>query len=159
MPFPYSATIVVLTSGPPNARRDPAGLWAAVHTALRLDAMTESPDPDRSTLRFTLPSRVRSDLGSYDPMSLVSRCVLHVEPVPIGLEVTLRITLLPLVVLAVQVGVLVPLTRVASPVTGTLLAFAILGAGYFLARWRMRRWLRALTQRDDTPFGPEVQAP
>lgn len=155
MPFPYSATIVLLASGPPNAPCDPSGLWAAIHTALRLDAMSESSAPDPWTIKFSPPLEVRSDFGRYDPISFVSSCVLKIEPVPIGLEVTLHIELVPLIVFATGVAVIVPVIGVASPGNGVVLALAVLCLGYYLVRWRMSQWLRALTQREGASWPPD----
>ena len=160
MPFPYSFTIVVPASGPPNAPRDPVGVWAAINTALRLDVAAEYPlspqwlrvyRPDERMLRFWLPRDSGSDLGRYDPIVLTSRCTLRIEPVPIGLEVTLQVELVPLLLLAVTLGAVSAAVRLLSPVNSAALALAVLGIGYHLVRWRVTRWLLALTRRSDDP--------
>ena len=160
MPFPYSFTLVVPASGPPQAPRDPAGLWAGIYTALRLDASAQFPliqstlrlsRPDEQTLRFYLPRDSGSDLGKYDPMSLTSSCTLRIKPVPIGLEVTLQVELAGLLVLALGSAAAMVVPGWLSPANGAALALALLGMGYPLVRWRMTRWLLALTQRSDDP--------
>lgn len=160
MPFPYSFTLVVLASGPPGAPRDPTGLWAGLYTALRLDAEAEFPlsaptlrlsHPDEHTLRFYLPRDSGSELGRYDPLGLASSCTLRIEPVPVGLEVTLQVELLPLLGLALGLAVVMVLAGGLSPANGAALALAVLGIGYPLVRWRVTRWLLALTRRSDDP--------
>ena len=150
MPFPYSFTVVVPASGPPKAPRDPAGLWAAIHTALRLDTAAERT-LNEQTLRFYLPLEIRSDFGRYDPMSLVSGCTLHIEPVPIGLEVRLQVELVPLLLLALGSAGAVLILGWLSPVNAVALALTLLGIGYPLVRWRMTQWLLALARHSDDP--------
>ena len=150
MPFPYSLTVIVPAAGPRNAPQDPAGLWAAVHTALRLDEVAERTLSEQ-VLRFYPRLETRSAFGRYDPMSLVSTCTLRIQPVPIGLEVTLHVELVPLLVIALGSAGAMVFLRQLSPVNGVALALALLGIGYALVRWRMTRWLLALTQRSDDP--------
>ena len=150
MPFPYSLKVIVPASGPPKAPQDPSGLWAAVHAALRLDAVAERTLSEQ-VLRFYPRLETRSDFGRYDPMSLVSTCTLRIHPVPIGLEVTLQVELVPLLVVALGLAGAMVVLHQLSPVNGLALAVALLGIGYALVRWRMTRWLLALTQRSDDP--------